>query len=66
MGLESPIWTEQLMVCEEELTGAAEEHGATEVGGWDMPISPLTRLYNGSAHRLLLQLVAGSRVNLPV
>lgn len=54
------------MVCEEELTGAAEEHGATEVGGWDMPISPLTRLYNGSAHRLLLQLVAGSRVNLPV
>ncbi len=81
MGLGSLWWTEQLRLVldvddkveegmedeEEEEGGAAwEVEDGMEVGGGLMPTSPLTRLNRGSAHRLLLQLWAGSRVKRPV
>lgn len=82
MGLGSLRWTEQPRLIweedeeeeeeggdeeEEELTGEAMEDGAAEVAVWlAIPTNPLTRLKRGSAHRLLLQVVAGSRVKRPV
>ena len=76
MGLGSLWCTEQLWDEEEEDGGREEEEEVEivcdeeeeeelEEGGL-MPTNPLTRLKRGSAHRLLLQLVAGSRVKRPV
>ena len=49
---------------EEEVWEPAEEESGPP--GALMPTSPLTRLNRGSAHRLLLQVVAGSSVKRPV
>lgn len=49
---------------DEDEDGAAEETSAEE--DLAIPTKPLTRLRKGSAHKLLLQAVVGSRVKQPV